>query len=205
VSEEQLVRALEGQFHFDPSTYATMIREDIPVYEELQSELAAASGTGARRILELGTGTGETAARLLARHRDSVLVGIDASPSMLAVAREGLPADRVELRVGQLEEPLPSGPFDLVASALCVHHLKGSDKADLFARVADVLSPGGRFVLADVVVPDDPADQITSLTPDFDFPSPVPDQLRWLQESGFDARVIWCSRDLAVIVADLVR
>ncbi len=180
-----------------------MIRADIPAFERLQRELASASGSGARRILELGTGTGETARRLLARHPDASLVGIDSRGELLAVAREALPADRVELHVGRIEGKLPDGPFDLVASALWVHHLDGPAKADLFARVRGVLAPAGRFVLADVVVPVDPADARMSLTPGFDRPSSLADQLRWLADAGFDAQVRWQEGGLAVVVADV--
>ncbi len=31
----------------------------------------------------------------------------------------------VELRVAELTDPLPDGPFDLVVSALAIHHLEG--------------------------------------------------------------------------------
>ena len=204
VTSHAVEAALAGQFHFDPAGYADMIRADIPVYEQLQAEVASASGVGARRVLELGTGTGETAAALLDRHRDAELVGIDESSAMLAAARSRLRAQIVfRSCVGRLEEPLPEGPFDLVASALCVHHLSGAEKRDLFARVAGVLGPGGRFVLGDVIVPEDPDDAVTSLTPDFDEPSPLSDQLRWLAAAGFNARVVWRHRDLAVISADL--
>jgi tRNA (cmo5U34)-methyltransferase len=120
---------------------------------------------------------------------------------MLAAAREALPASRVSLQVGAIEDGLPDGPFDLVASALCVHHLEGSSKRDLFARVRSVLAPGGRFVLGDVIVPVDPADCVISLSPGFDHPSPLSDQLRWLAETGFDAEVVWEHKDLAVVVA----
>jgi tRNA (cmo5U34)-methyltransferase len=89
-----------------------------------------------------------------------------------------------------------------VASALAIHHLRDGDKEQLFARIAGALEPNGRFVLADVVVPADPADAVTSLTPDFDRPSPVADQLRWLQESGLRPRVSFSHRDLAVITAE---
>ena len=200
---EAVVRtAMEGQFHFHPSTYLQEIRADIPVFDRLQQELVDASGSGARRILELGTGTGETARRLLTRHPDASLIGVDESDAMLAAARETLASERVELRVARLEEPLPDGTFDLVASALAVHHLRDSDKEQLFARVAGALEPGGRFVLADVVVPADPDDAVTSLTPDFDRPSPVADQLAWLRGAGLDPQVTFSQRDLAVIVGE---
>jgi L-threonylcarbamoyladenylate synthase len=203
VSAWDVATALEGQFHFTPGSYLEMIRGDIPIYDRFQEQLADASGTGVRRLLELGTGTGETAARLLDRHADAVLVGVDESDGMLAAARERLPADRVELRVSRLQDDLPGGPFDLVASALCVHHLMPDEKRDLFARVREALEPGGRFVLADVVVPIDPADATTSLTPGFDHPDSLADQLDWLTAVGFRTHVAWEHADLAVIVADL--
>jgi tRNA threonylcarbamoyl adenosine modification protein (Sua5/YciO/YrdC/YwlC family) len=201
ISREDVAAALEGQFHFDPSSYAEMIHADIPVYDAFQDAVVDASGSGASRVLELGTGTGETTRRLLERHPDAQLVGVDESASMLAAAREALSGDRVSLQVGEIEQPLPDGPFDLVATALCVHHLEGALKRDLFARVRAVLSPGGRFVLGDVVVPVEAADAVTSLTPGFDHPSPLADQLAWLAESGFDAQVVWEHKDLAVVVA----
>jgi L-threonylcarbamoyladenylate synthase len=201
VSGDEVAAAFEWQFHFDPGTYDAMIHEDIPVYDQFQEAVVRASGEGASRLLELGTGTGETARRLLERHPAARLVGVDESAAMLAAAREALPSNRVSLRVGAIEDGLPDGPFDVVASALCVHHLEGTLKRDLFARVRSVLAPGGRFVLGDVVVPVDPADSVISVSPGFDHPSPLADQLRWLAETGFDARVVWEHRDLAVIVA----
>lgn len=203
VGEEELQRVLGGQFHFDPDTYEEEIRADIPAYEELQGQLVAAGGEGARHILELGTGTGATAALLLERHPDAVLIGLDVSEPMLAVARRRLPEDRVELRVAAIEGELPRGPFDLVASALCVHHLEAREKAELFRRVRGVLAPEGRFALADVVVPEDPADAETPLTPGFDKPSRVDEQLDWLAEAGFRPTVRWARGDLAVIAAEL--
>jgi tRNA threonylcarbamoyl adenosine modification protein (Sua5/YciO/YrdC/YwlC family) len=201
VGERELAEALHWQYHFDAGSYADEIRGDVPLYDVLQKELAGASGSGARRILELGTGTGETARRLLARHADAVLVGIDENEQMLAVASEVLPEGQVSLRAGRIEDPLPEGPFDLVATALCVHHLDGAAKADLFGRVRDVLAPGGLFVMGDVVVPVDPALATTPLTPGYDRPSPLADQLRWLAEAGLEPRVAWEQGDLAVVAA----
>ena len=64
-----------------------------------------------------------------------------------------------------------------------------------------MLSPGGRFVLGDVIVPDDPADATTPLSPGFDLPSRVDEQLGWLADAGFVASVVWAEADLVVIVA----
>ncbi len=205
VSDADVAAALGWQYHFDPDTYMAMITADIPDYHHFQDELVEASGVGAGRVLELGTGTGETASRLLARHPEAQLVGIDESSAMLEVARSRLPAGQVALRVARLQDRLPAGPFDLVASALCVHHLRGPEKRDLFGRIHDVLEPGGRFVLADVVVPVAGEEATVSLTPGFDHPSTLAEQLEWLGEAGFEARATWGHADLAVVVAQRPR
>jgi tRNA (cmo5U34)-methyltransferase len=191
-----------GQYHWDPDTYLELMHEDVPDYERLEEEAAAATGEGATRLLELGTGTGETARRVLVRHPGATLVGVDASPEMLERARAVLGTAGVELVVGQLEDELPDGRFDLIFSALAVHHLDGPGKADLFRRVADRLSPGGRFVLADLIVPEDDADVVTPIEdPGHDKPSTVGEQLAWLSSAGLDPSVHWRRRDLAVLVA----
>jgi L-threonylcarbamoyladenylate synthase len=201
VSEREVDAALHDQFHFDAGSYDATIAAEIPVYVQLQEQLELASGDGARQILELGTGTGETARRLLARHPGATLVGVDESDEMLAVARQRLPADRISLVVSRLEDPLPDGRFDLVASALAVHHLAPAEKRRLFGRIREALSAGGRFVLADVIVPINPADVTIELTAGFDRPDTLSDLIVWLAEAGFEVSVNWTRQDLAVLVA----
>jgi tRNA (cmo5U34)-methyltransferase len=181
-----------------------MMRADIPAYDRMQAVVGEAAAVGARRVLELGTGTGETALRLLGANPDAILVGVDESDAMLAAAAERLPSGRTTLKVGRIEQPLPDGRFELVASALCVHHLDGAGKRDLFARVRERLAPGGRFVLADVVIPENPADAVIETTPGYDLPDTLADQLAWLAEAGFEPTVAWSECDLAVVVAEAV-
>jgi tRNA (cmo5U34)-methyltransferase len=190
-----------SQFHFFPEDYLALVRAEVPDYDLLQDTVATvAAERQASSILDLGTGLGTTAERVLAGQPGARLVGIDESPPMLDHARAALPD--ADLRVSRIEDRLPEGPFDLVISALAVHHLEGPAKADLFERVAAVLAPGGRFVLADVVVPEDPADAVTPLDEGYDVPSRADEQLAWLADAGFDAAVRWSSRDLVVIAAD---
>ncbi len=118
------------------------------------------------------------------------------------MARRRLAGAAFELRVADLTDPPPAGPFDLVVSALAIHHLEGPDKAVLFARIAGVLQAGGRFVLGDLVLPADPADAVTPVSFDHDRPSTLVDQLGRLAEVGFDATVVWSEHDLVVVRAD---
>jgi cyclopropane fatty-acyl-phospholipid synthase-like methyltransferase len=194
-----------GQYHFDPDTYGQLMADGVPAYGRLQAAVAeacgahvAGGGQPVQRLLELGTGTGETAVHVLAAHPGAALVGIDASAAMLEHARPRLP--EADLRVARLQDPLPDGPFDIVFSALAVHHLDGPEKADLFGRVAAVLTPGGRFVLGDLVVPEDPADVVTPIDGEIDRPSTVAEQLAWLADAGLAPALTWHVRDLAVLV-----
>ena len=187
-------------YHFTPESYLSMMREAVPGYDRLQDATLAATGVGAKSVLELGTGTGETAQRVLDRHPDAQLVGIDASPGMVKVACDSLPADRVKLLVRRLEDPLPEGSFDLVVSALAVHHLDGAAKAELFRRIASRLDPAGRFVLADVVEPVNPSYVVTAIDSEIDHPSKLDEQLAWLEAAGLFPEVTWTHRDLVVIV-----
>ena len=192
-----------GQYHFDPDTYLAMVLAEVPGYTDLQDQLArATTGVDVDRVLELGVGTGETSVRVLAVHPSAQLVGIDESEPMLTRARERL--GHADLRIRRLEDPLPEGPFDLVVSALAVHHLDGPAKADLFRRVAGRLRVGGRVVIADVIVPDDPADVVTPIDGVYDRPSRLDEQIGWLQRAGLRPWVAWCRRDLAVFAADRV-
>ncbi len=192
-----------SQFHFDPDTYEELMRVEVPLYGTLQDTIASAAEiVRAERILDLGTGTGETLARVLAGHPAARATAIDESERMLAVARTRLAQREVEYHVADLLDPLPEGPYDLVVSALAVHHLDGAGKAELFARIVAVLRPGGRFVLGDVVIPDEAADAVTPLSDDYDKPSTISEQLQWLGEAGLSAAVIWQADDLAVFTAD---
>ncbi|MGA2528728.1 MAG: class I SAM-dependent methyltransferase [Acidimicrobiales bacterium] len=190
-----------GQFHFDPETYADLMRSEVPSYLELQDATAAATtGLVVKRVLDLGVGTGETLARVRVVHPGAQAIGIDESEPMLEYARRRLPG--AELSVGRLEDRLPEGSYDLVVSALAVHHLDDDAKADLFGRVAARLRSKGRFVLADIVVPDDAAELVTPIEDGYDKPSPIADQLDWLAAAGLTARVSWAKGDLVVISAD---
>lgn len=189
---------------WDPDEYSSSIRTWIHDYDELQDQVTLATvGLRATSILDLGVGAGETAKRVLEIHPRARLVGLDSSPEMLRGAAQALPHDRVTLLEHDLADPLPDQPFDLVISALAVHHLEGQRKAKLFRDIARHLQPGGRFVMGDVVIPIDPADALIENEDGYDFPSSVEDQLTWLTGAGLSSELTWTCKDLAVLKGEL--
>src|SRR5438093_10529475 len=73
----------------------------------------------ARRVLDVGCGTGRLAAALAAR--GARVWGVDASPEMLAVARERVPRG-VGLKLGSAEAlPFADGWFERAVLRVVVH------------------------------------------------------------------------------------
>lgn len=116
----------------------------------LQESLAArALGAvvlrGDERVLDIGCGDGRVSLGLADRLASGTLLGVDPSPSMLAVAREraaGRPA--VTFARGGAEE-LDAGTFDVVVSFNALHWCR--DPVEAVRRAAAAVAPGGRTVL----------------------------------------------------------
>ena len=99
--------------------------------------------------LDYGAGTGLLALAIAARVRR--VLAVDSSAGMLAVlaekARTG-GANVETLHADFAKDPLPAGPFDLVASAMTLHHV--ADVEGLLRKFFALLAPGGRIALADL-------------------------------------------------------
>lgn len=139
--------------------YDRSIRRFIPGYDAMLDVVAARIGEASPRlVLDLGSGTGALAERLLARDGRVTVELWDVDPAMLEVAGQRVAAygDRARLVMRSFDEPLP--PCDGVMASLSLHHVRTlAAKAALFGRVAGALRPGGVFANADVTMPDDPA------------------------------------------------
>lgn len=97
---------------------------------------------GDEAVLDAGCGSGRVTAALLPLVPRGRVIGVDGSPSMIAEARQLLPAS-VDLDVQDLAELVLDVPVDAIVSTATLHWLPDHDR--LFARLAAVLRPGGPF------------------------------------------------------------
>jgi len=109
-----------------------------PIAERVVARAALRPG---ERVLDVGTGTGTAASMALGEGRS--VVGLDAAPGMLAIARELYPTiELMEADFGAI--PAADASFDVL---LCVHALQfASDRVAALREWHRVTRPGGRIV-----------------------------------------------------------
>ena len=139
----------------EPGTVGTAeVYEDwAPHYDAPGNQMIDVEQPVVRRVLDgLPVGTALDAACGTGRHTAHLhelghrVIGVDASPDMLARARERLPdVDFCEADLHRL--PLPDDAVDTVVCALALTHVP--ELAPVLREFARVLRPGGHLVISD--------------------------------------------------------
>jgi ubiquinone/menaquinone biosynthesis C-methylase UbiE len=106
-----------------------------------------------KRFLDIGCGEGQLSIVLSKVYPDSHGIGVDKDPHAVETARtkpaniSGLHGE-LEFMVGDIEEKLPDGPFDLVYASVVFSYLKQPEK--VLKLIYDVLAPGGYVWIKEV-------------------------------------------------------
>ncbi|MBL8118268.1 MAG: class I SAM-dependent methyltransferase [Anaerolineae bacterium] len=117
--------------------------------------LIAAAYQPGKAILDLGIGTGLVEELLFHRVPEAFVVGVDASPAMLARAQQRLQpyaAQYVAVEhdltaINSLQ--LPGHAYAFVFSVQTLHHLTDEQMQTAYRFIYDTLEPGGLFLLLD--------------------------------------------------------
>jgi 2-polyprenyl-3-methyl-5-hydroxy-6-metoxy-1,4-benzoquinol methylase len=96
---------------------------------------ASAHLDGAKRVLEIGCGTG-LFTELFFKAGPEAIVAVDISPELLAIAQKrSLPSNRVIFKCIRFEELEKTEPFDAVIGSSVLHHLAMPDSLLTMARL----------------------------------------------------------------------
>lgn len=177
-------------------------------------------------ILDIGAGTGLLSTLLLQKFPKADITLMDISENMLDVARQRFSGmENIFYRSGDYNRTDIGGPYNLVCSALSIHHLAPEDKRQLFKRIFSALKPGGLFINADQAdgetlyfrlkyldywnefLKNGPLSsgeytEILNRRDTLDRNNTLSEQLRWLNECGFsDVDVVYKNRTFIVTVA----
>ena len=138
--------------------YETTAADLQPVSDYVVGLAAPLTGV---RVLDIATGTGNAA--LAAARRGAVVSGIDASPRLIAVARERAADEGLStaFEVGDAQAlPYGDGSFDLAVSIFGL--IFAADPQRAVGELLRVLRPGGRALLT-AWIPDGPIDAMLTV------------------------------------------
>jgi ubiquinone/menaquinone biosynthesis C-methylase UbiE len=104
------------------------------------------------RVLDLGCGTATLTLCLKQAHPEAEVVGLDADPRVLEIAREKAASAGIHIVLDQgmaCALPYADDFLDHVLSSLLFHHLTREDKLRALQEALRVLRPGGGLHIAD--------------------------------------------------------
>jgi putative AdoMet-dependent methyltransferase len=140
------MREDEKTWNFDhwADRYDEAVVADSQLYarydEVLDRVVEMANVCPGKRVLDIGTGTGNLALRCLAR--GAAVVGLDPSARMLFKAREKVGGDsRADFhRIDEpfLHIPYPDASFDAVISSYAYHHIPHRLKPDSICEIESI-------------------------------------------------------------------
>lgn len=141
---------ISKQFNLVAQEYDADRRKFLPCFDAFYrdtTEFVVHSIAKPHRVLDLGAGTGLLTMYWYSFLSETEYVLTDVSVGMLDIAKKrfrGL--EQITYDVSDYRQQFPNDNFDVIISALSIHHLEDSDKKQLFHRIYETLPEGGVFV-----------------------------------------------------------
>ena len=210
--------SIKGAFDKAAKEYDATRKQLIPCFDDFYGtalEIITLLDNAPKKVLDLGAGTGLFASLVAQCYPNAEFTLYDLSDAMLEQAQQRF-AD-VDTQIAYVvkdyaAEPI-DGHYDLIISALSIHHLSDAQKEALFHKLFLSLNDNGLFINADQVLGETPAiDKIyrelwlqqikangvsdTTLASALermkeDKMSTLSQQLSWLQNAGFSDVNCW--------------
>jgi len=153
------MRILKKKFDEAANNYDEERKKVIPHLDIFYAVAASLADTvsSSPAILDIGAGTGLLSSYLVAKYPHARITLIDFSGNMLDVARKrfhGL--SNITYIVDDYSKHEFGGSYDIIVSALSIHHLEDKEKFEFYKKCFSLLKAGGIFINADIVLGDTP-------------------------------------------------
>ncbi|PHJ56526.1 methyltransferase type 11 [Nostoc linckia z18] len=209
---------IQEAFNNSAADYDQLRRILIPCFDDFYKtavEIIPNNRSASLKILDLGAGTGLYSGMVQSVFPNAEFTLLDLAFEMLEKAqlRFSKMGKFPRILIGNYVEVDLGDSYDLVISALSIHHLPDSDKQSLYQKIYNILNPGGMFINADQVL-----GKTTDLEKlyrqhwlnsvlalgishedlkaaqkrmEYDCMTPLDVQLRWLEAAGFQNVDCW--------------
>ncbi len=209
--------AVKTAFDEAAQTYDRARRQLIPCFDDFYGTALALiphQPQTSFQVLDLGAGTGLLSFLVAKKFAKARITLMDISQEMLSKARERFAGmeERLEFVAGDYADGF-GGKFEVIISALSIHHLTDARKIKLFKNIYDALPDGGIFINAEQILGPTPhIEQVYQETwlrqiqdlgvsdgdlnaalerMKADRMAPLDSQLNWLQQAGFNLVHCW--------------
>ncbi len=150
---------IQRKFDEVSKKYDEQRRKFIPCFDDFYrlSASVASADTKTPNILDVGAGTGLLSSFLMERYPEASFTLIDISEKMLEIAKERFGNNsNVKYIIADYSKYDFAEEYDLVVSALSVHHLEDEEKKELYKKTYSILKQNGIFINADQIYGETP-------------------------------------------------
>lgn len=141
---------IQEQFNLVAEEYDSNRKKFIPCFDDYYNyttKFLADNITSPKRILDLGAGTGLLSYFWYQHFSECQYVLVDIADEMLNIARRRFAGiENVSYQVLDYSKELPDDDYNVIVSALSIHHLEDEKKRELFARIYNKLPEDGVFI-----------------------------------------------------------
>jgi tRNA (cmo5U34)-methyltransferase len=208
--QEKEMSEIQRKFDAVSRKYDEQRRKFIPCFDDFYGISVSMASTDTENpcILDVGAGTGLLSAFLMKRYPEASFTLIDIAEKMLEMAKDRFRSNsNVKYIAADYSRYDFAEKYDIVVSALSIHHLEDEEKNELYRKIYSILNENGIFINADQVHGETPfIENLNKATwrqyvensglPEeeimagyertkLDKDSKVDQQLDWLKEAGF--------------------
>lgn len=154
--------SIKRAFDIGARDYDTARKKLIPFFDEFYGaavDIIPFNSNDEIKVLDIGAGTGLFASLIAEKFPNAEFTLCDLSVKMLEEAKKRFSGGNIKVNYIEADYSREEifGEYDLIVSALSIHHIPDDEKEALFKKLFSKLKDYGLFINADQVLGDTPA------------------------------------------------